>query len=138
MENSANVNAYAPDFDEANKKKTGPLLSVTKEMLSGLNAGDSRAFDSIYLRCFEPIRGFFRLLLHNDAEAEELCQELFVWIWENRRVIKPDLNFRSYLYTVAKTSAMKHLRHKQVESRYANFRLREDPDLGGALPLLKI
>lgn len=132
MEDSANMNVHLSNLDNMNTKKTGPFLSVTKEMLSGLNAGDSQAFDSIYLYCFEPIQAFFRLLLHNDAEAEELCQELFVRLWENRRTINPNLNFRSYLYTIAKTSAMKYLRHKQVENKYANFRLREDPDLGGS------
>ena len=108
------------------------FLMITKEVLSALEAGDSRAFDTVYLHCFEPIRAFFCLLLHNEAEAEELCQDLFVRLWENRRTINPDLNFRSYLYTMAKTSALKYFRHKQVRDKYVNFRLREYSDPGEA------
>jgi RNA polymerase sigma-70 factor (ECF subfamily) len=100
-----------------------------RKVLAALSAGDSRAFDTIYLRFFEPIRAFFLLLLHNEAEAEELCQELFVRLWENREKVNPDLNFKSFFYTVAKSMAMKHLRHKQVIDKYTNFRLRENPDL---------
>lgn len=131
MKESSNFNSCAPDPDRTATPKMSGFRSVTKDILSALGNGDIRAFDRVYLSCFEPIRAFFRLLLHNDAEAEELCQELFVRLWENREAINPELNFRSYLYTMAKTSAMKYLRHKQVENKYVNFRIVEDPEQGG-------
>ncbi len=119
--------------DKAVFPRPAEFMAITKEVLSALMAGDSRAFDTVYLCCFEPIRAFFFLLLHNETEAEELSQELFVELWENRQKINPDLNFRSYLYTVAKTSALKYFRHRLVKDKYVDFRLRERPD-SGTLP----
>ncbi len=75
-----------------------------------------------------PVRGFFRMVLRNDALAEELCQELFVRLWENRHMVNPELNIRSYIRSTAKSSAMNHLRHKQVSDRYMTFRLNVDLD----------
>lgn len=132
MKERLNLSGCIPDPDQTVTRKTSGFQSITKEILSAFGNGDRRAFDTVYLCCFEPIRAFFRLLLHNDAEAEELCQDMFVRLWENRKAINPDLNFRAYLYVVAKTSAMKHLRHKQVRNKYVNFRLREDPEHEGA------
>lgn len=108
------------------------LENITKEVLSAFVDGDHRAFDHIYLCCFEPINGFFRMLLHNETVAEELCQEMFVRLWENRHSIDPERNFRSYLYTVAKSSALKHLRHKRVVEKYENFRQSENSELSDA------
>ncbi len=105
--------------------------NITKEVVSAFAAGDHRAFDQIYLRCFEPIRGFFCMLLRNESVAEELTQELFVHLWENRRAVDPRLNFKSYIYTVAKSSAMKYLRHKRVVEKYEGFRLVNDPESAG-------
>ena len=101
---------------------------ITPDILTALCEGDSKAFDLIYLRCFEPIQAFFRLLLHNDTEAEELCQELFARLWENRERIDPERNFRSYLYKSAKSAALNHLEHKQVAHKYVHFRLSGEAD----------
>ncbi len=96
---------------------------ITNEVVAAFCAGDHRAFETIYLRCMEPIRGFLRMVLRNDAVAEDLCQELFVRLWENRHMVNPELNLWSYIKAAAKSSAMNYLRHKQVAEKYTNFRL---------------
>ena len=125
------------DSREANGRKAGshPVTgfeNITKDVVSAFVAGDHRAFDQIYLRCFEPICGFFCMLLRNETIAEELTQDLFVRLWENRHAINPELNFKSYLYTVAKSSAFKYLRHKRVVERYENYRYLDSLGLSDA------
>ncbi len=126
---------FAPSDHDKSADTTVAVLSpvefgsITKEVVSAFVDGDHCAFDSIYLCCFEPIKGFFQMLLRNEAIAEELSQELFVRLWEGRHAINPELNFKSYLYTVAKSSAMKYLRHKKVAEKYEEFRLRIGSDL---------
>jgi RNA polymerase sigma-70 factor (ECF subfamily) len=121
----------APPPDD---KNTPPLSAthfngVTRDVVEALIRGDHRAFDTIYLRCFEPIRGFFGAIIRNEAQAEELCQELFARLWEKRDSIDPKLNFKSFLYTVAKTAALKHLRHRRVVERYEGYCQTADPGL---------
>ncbi len=102
---------------------------LTPDILADLRDGDYKAFDRIYLRCFEPMQAFFRVLLRNDADAEEMCQDLFAKIWESRAKIDPRRNFRSYLYAMAKSAALNHLAHKNVVNKYIDFRLRGEPDV---------
>ncbi len=121
-----------PAEEAAADSSSVELRVITKEMVSAFVDGDHRAFDRIYLCCYEPVRSFFCMLLRNEAIAEELCQELFVRLWENRRTVDPELNFKSYIYTVAKSSAMKYLRHKKVVEKYEDFRLRLGSDVADA------
>ena len=126
MKDSVNLDILLTNTEQtAASSRTGGFAMVTSAVLAALRDGAPQAFDTVYLCCHEPVLAFFRLLLHNDAEAEELCQELFIRLWENHGRIDPDLNFRSYLYTVAKSSAMKYFRHKQVQEKYVTFRLHQ-------------
>lgn len=128
---SENVNLYTGKNEEGKpvaKGKYSDFKHITRDVLVGLRDGDYKAYDIIYLRCFEPMQAFLRLLLHSATDAEELCQELFMKLWENRERIDPDSNFRSYLYTMAKTTALKYLEHKNVVYKYVNFRMKEFPE----------
>jgi RNA polymerase sigma-70 factor (ECF subfamily) len=139
MENRVLSNPNLSSSDIRTSDRTDPDLPaayfgcVTKEVVSAFVGGDHHAFDIIYLRCFEPIRAFFCVILRNESLAEELCQEMFARLWERRHTIDPRFNFKSYLYTVAKTAALKHLRHRRVVERYEGFH-RDDFGLDTGAP----
>lgn len=123
---TSDILEYAPTPGAAD------TFDIPMDIVAAFRDGDHRAFEAIYNFCAEAIRSFFRMVLRNDALAEELCQELFVRIWENRRQINPALNFKSYIRISAKSLAMNHLRHKQVADKYTNFRLNMDLQPGNA------
>ena len=114
------------DPSSIRKKQTG-FDVITPELLIRLRGGEHSAYDEIYLSCFEPLNAFLRLLLHDRDQAEELCQEVFIKLWENHSTINPDSNLKSYLYVMAKSVAFNHLKHKKVVEKYNNYRLNEQP-----------
>ena len=70
---------------------------------------------------------FFQMLIdleetydiHIDAEdAEEIVQETFIKLWETRDKIKVELNFNTYITTIAKNLIYDMFRKKLVEQRY--------------------
>ena len=70
---------------------------------------------------------FFQMLIdleetydiHIDAEdAEEIVQEIFIKLWETRDKIKVELNFNTYITTIAKNLIYDMFRKKLVEQRY--------------------
>ncbi len=121
---------FTPESSEientGNNAGAASVCMIPREVVVAFREGDHRAFETIYLSCADSIRGFFRMILRNDAVAEELCQDLFVRIWENRHLVNPELNFRSYIRRAAKSSAMNYLRHRQVAEKYTSFRLNMD------------
>ena len=57
--------------------------------------------------------------INEDAEdAEEIVQETFIKLWETRDKIKVELNFNTYITTIAKNLIYDMFRKKLVEQRY--------------------
>ena len=92
-----------------------------KEILSELLDGSEYALEQIY-RLYSP-RLFARLLklVKSESQAEEILQDVFLKIWENRRSIDPEKSFRSFLFKIAENKVYdffrKVTRDKNMEAR---------------------
>lgn len=92
-------------------------------LLEALRNGSHEAFEAIYLRSINPMIDFLYLLLRSRDEAEEVAQDIFVKLWENRGKINPRANFKGYLFTIAKYTAFDNLSHRKVEAKYQKFKM---------------
>lgn len=72
-----------------------------KELVALLQKGDKGAFGELYHRYKHKLYYNFRKLVKSESQAEELLQQLFVKIWENRLSLDPDKVFKAYLFRVA-------------------------------------
>ena len=92
-----------------------------KEILSELRDGSEYALEQIY-RLYSP-RLFGRLLklVKIEAQAEEILQDVFLKIWENRSLIDPEKSFRSFIFKIAENKVYdffrKVKRGKNLESQ---------------------
>ena len=71
-------------------------------LLNALNRGDIKAFDAIFVKYFPKMKRFLCGFLDNEEEAEDLSQDIFVKLWQNRSVLEGVDNLNAYLYRVAK------------------------------------
>jgi len=76
------------------------------------------AFDSLYEVYSPKIYGFALKYFKSETDSEELVQEVFVKVWENRKSLKSDHSFKSYLFTIALNQIRKHFNKKSVSLRY--------------------
>lgn len=88
------------------------------KLVISLQKGDVVAFDSLFDEYSQKLYSFALKYFRNDTDAEELVQEVFVKVWENRRALKQDLSFKSYLFTIALNQIRKHFNKKAVSLRY--------------------
>ena len=92
-----------------------------KNILLELIEGSEYAFEQIY-RLYSP-RLFNRLLklVKIEAQAEEILQDAFLKIWEQRKSIDPEKSFRSFLFKIAENKVYdffrKVTRDKNLESK---------------------
>lgn len=97
-----------------------------KKLLRKLKSGDKKAFETIYVK-YSRILGFFLMgYLKSVDEIEEIIQEVFLKVWENKHSIDPRHNFKNYLFKISKHVFLNKLRRKAVEENYrssfvANF-----------------
>ena len=72
------------------------------ELASLLREGDRFAFTEIYDRYW---RLLFRAAFQASRDREDsldICQSLFLWLWENRETIHISTSFKGYLLTAVK------------------------------------
>lgn len=79
----------------------------------------ARAFDALFRANYAGLCRFAGRILGSPAAAEEVVQDLFLYIWERHEVIDGSTPSRAYLYRAAHNAAVNRLRHTQVERRWA-------------------
>jgi len=96
-------------------------LKVTKsnqELLFLLREDDRLAFYHIYERYCKRLYGFVLRYIKQDADAEEIVQEVFIKVWESRHKIDVYSSFESFLFTVAYNATMSLFRKRVSEKKY--------------------
>jgi RNA polymerase sigma-70 factor (ECF subfamily) len=83
-----------------------------------LQRGNVAAFDSRFDGYSQKLFGFALNYFKNETDAEELVQEVFVKVWENRQTLKSELSFKSYLFTIALNQIRKHFNKRATSLRY--------------------
>ena len=79
-----------------------------------LQRGNVAAFDSLFEGYSQKLFGFALKYFKNESDAEELVQEVFVKVWENRQALKSELSFKNYIQ-------MKHLSDFLQHSKFISF-----------------
>lgn len=55
-----------------------------KQLLKAISEGDEKAFKTFFLYYYPRIKGFINGLLQSQEEAEDLSQDIFLTLWNNR------------------------------------------------------
>jgi len=97
------------------------------ELVQLLQKGNVAAFDSLFEVYSQKLYGFALKYFKNESDAEELVQEVFVKVWENRQTLRSELSFKSYLFTIALNQIRKHFNKKATSLRYLES-LQNEPE----------
>lgn len=92
-----------------------------KELLIRLIEGDSEAFEKIYYTYVERVYYFAYRYLNSAEDTEEIVQEVFTRMWENRRNINVEMSFSGYLLTTAKNTIFNEHRKKVNHQAYCAY-----------------
>jgi RNA polymerase sigma-70 factor (family 1) len=93
-----------------------------KHLIEELKNGKKDAFDTLFKNYSSRLFGFAYSFFKSKEEAEELVQDVFIKIWENRSNLKLEYNFKTYLFTIAFNQIKKHFRSKTMFERYLAYR----------------
>lgn len=86
------------------------------------------AFDALFRANYPGLCRIATRILGSPAQAEELVQDLFLWVWERCPAIDESTPSRAYLYRAAHNAALNRLRHQRIEQRWRE----EQPDAESA------
>lgn len=106
-----------------------PLLENEAQFVRSLSQGNILAFNTLFRAYSGRLYRFAYGYLKSEAVSEELVQEVFTRIWENRKSLKSEYSFKSYLFTIAFNIIKKQFRREACNSEYFRTRVTEDFDL---------
>jgi len=89
--------------------------------ISGLKDGNLDSFKELFLNFQPKLYAFVFRYLKTRADSEEIVQEVFIQVWENRSNLKENLSFNSFLYTITKNKIVDYFRKKKTETLYKNY-----------------
>lgn len=72
-----------------------------KDLLVQLKQDSEAAFEELYKLYSTRLFGNLLKLVKSENDAQEILQDVFIKIWDNRQQIDADKSFRSYLFKIA-------------------------------------
>ena len=92
-----------------------------------LRAGSKEAFRSLFDVFGPRIHAFALSYLKNEADAEELLQEVFLKLWEIRASLDSSKNIKSFLFKICINLIYDFIRRKNIEQAYLDYSGKNDP-----------
>lgn len=89
-----------------------------KQLLEALSKGDEKAFETFFLYYYPQVKGFICGLLQSQEEAEDISQDIFLMLWNNRSSLNTINNFKSYLFRICKNAAYRHIERALLFKSY--------------------
>lgn len=82
----------------------------TRELAEQIKTGNHRAFRQFFDSHYDSLLYFLMSRNTDRANAEDLIQKAFIYIWEKRDNIDPDKSLRAYIFRIAYTRMLNHHR----------------------------
>jgi len=101
------------------------------EIMLRVRDGDDAGYDILIEKYRKPIINFMFRMVHNQAVAEELAQEVFLRVYRSRQTYRAEAKFTTWLYRIATNLGVNHARDTKHERAAQNVYLDEpDPETG--------
>ena len=87
-------------------------------MIKGIRAGRERAYALLFDQFYRPLSVFASTYVHDLETAKEIVQDLFVYIYENRKSLVITTSLKSYLFQSVRNRCLNHIKHMQLERKH--------------------
>lgn len=83
-------------------------------LLSRIREDDHSAFDLLFERYWERSYRAARSRLDDEAQAQDLVQEIFIKLWQRRHTLAVQASLEQYLLSAVRLSVISHFRSRKV------------------------
>jgi RNA polymerase sigma-70 factor, ECF subfamily len=122
-------------FERVGSRVAKPIAVVGEEqdLIRRIRAGDAAAFETMFHLYYRPLCAFTMGYVRSRHVAEELVQEVLLWVWEQRERWEIRCGLRSYLYTAARNASLNALKRQRVVDRWEASAANESRAAGPAV-----
>jgi RNA polymerase sigma-70 factor, ECF subfamily len=97
------------------------ILYSDEELMQEIKADNMFAFDILYNKYSKRLYKFGNSIIKSQEETENLIQDVFLKLWENRNKVEIDSSIKSYLFTIAYNLSISIIRKKISESVFFEY-----------------
>lgn len=83
-----------------------------------VKAGDEASFEFLFKKYYARLTHFAYTYVKDSEIAEELVQNAYVKIWENRNKLGEISSFKSYIYQMVRNSGLNHVRNSKNQNHH--------------------
>lgn len=87
------------------------------EAALALRDGNMRALEYFYNSYQKTLQLFLKSYCRDEMLVEEMTQEAFIQLWENKHKVNPDLSVKNLLFTIAKNKVIDQTRKVRNQAR---------------------
>ena len=85
--------------------------------VSALIQGDRKAYKRLFEKYYQLLLSYIISYTHNRSQAEDLVQQAFVDLWEDRRKLNPNKSPKNYLYAIARNRYLDSVNNQKRQSK---------------------
>jgi RNA polymerase sigma-70 factor, ECF subfamily len=94
---------------------------TNEELMQEIKADNMFAFDALYRKYNKKLYKFGYSILKSKEDSENLIQDVFLNLWENRHKVEKNASIQSYVFTIAYNSAISILRKKTKDFQFVEY-----------------
>lgn len=95
---------------------------MDKERLVNLKnnqRGDPETIEQLFRLYYNPLCNYCQGIVDTVEAAEDIVQDVFVYLWDHRNSIDMTISIKAYLYTAVRNGALKFLRKQAMEQAHS-------------------
>lgn len=92
-------------------------MKYTPLFLDKLRKGDQKSYEQLYHDLYPSLLLFAKKYVGDDAQSEDIVQEVFITLWNNASQLSIHTSLKSYLYSAVRNAAINFLEKKAVEEK---------------------
>ncbi len=83
-----------------------------------LKKGDTVALETVFRLYYDKLLHLSKNYITREEDAEEIVQNVFLKLWEQRDKLKNVSSINNYIYIMTKNGCMDYLKHEKVKRKY--------------------
>ena len=107
-------------------------MEVGQETINTLlTQKDEKAFEQVFKSHFKRLHAYAFTILRDEAEAEEVVQQIFFKLWDRNENLSISGSVTAYLYRAVHNESMNFLRHQKIKSDhqlYVAYSMKNEAD----------
>lgn len=92
-----------------------PVEQRESQLTARARQGDKEAYGDLYELYLDEIYRYVYYRVNNEADAEDLTEQVFLKAWENLSNYRGDVPLKAWLYRIARNATVDHYRTKKQD-----------------------